>query len=984
MADELPPVIAKFVADATEIAAPVQAAVDEAKASMAELAEGADQAAASVDTADAEITASFEEMAGSATQSAAEIRAAYAEMGVGAGADSGIEAGVEAEAAAYQDATDQILASMQEQLAGSQALAAEIAASSDADAAAVTAGSDEMVAANERAAASTEEVGTAMDATGASLTATLTPWALAGAAAVAGIALVVKAGADLQTTVTRLATSGGELQSNLASDTTAIEALAGQVGLSADALATGMYTVTSAGYQGADAIKVLTGAAQGAVTENADLGTVVNAVTDLLNDYHLSAGNATQVTSAMITAVSLGKTTFQDLSAAMSIVSPTAANLHISIQELLGDLSEATSHGISADEAAQQLANTFRSLSNPTSTVTAELGQLGISSISLSQTLGKTGVSGALEEIQQAILTKMGPAGTVLLNSFNQSQVAANNAKTALAGLGTAAQKVAEQYASGQMAGGFAAWSAALKGLSGPQANLLNQWKALQDSSNGFSNALKTGGGDVQSYTQALAKATGNASTLQTALVLTGQNFNTTSGDITKIKSALDGSSTSVSGFAQQQQTLNAKLNDAKAGFGALVDAIGEKLLPIITKMVSVFATVADWLSKHQQVATALAYVIGGVLVVAVAALAIGMAFLAVMIAPIVLVAQQLIEHWSGIANFFKSIWDGISSQFEGGVNAVKDVVKWFEGLPDEIGGFFDKLPSVLGKAASDAGTALLDGVKTAGTDTLNFLKNFPAESGHALGELAGTLARLAVNGAKAFYTGITTQFKDALTFFQNLPKEILSFLENATTWLDNTGHNVITGFVNGIVAEAVTFWNWLIALPGNILHWLGDTGTWLGNAGLNIVKGLWNGIQSGASWLLNQVKSFASNVISGFESAFGIHSPSTITYQHGLYLVQGYANAIRDNAGLMVSAATTAASKTLGAFSGKGTITATLGNPLPGGLGGTAGSLAGGAAGGQPIQVVIQMSSHEAQEFLQGETLRYNLRNSGNGLSVA
>jgi TP901 family phage tail tape measure protein len=1027
MADALPPVIAEFIADMSAFNEPIQAGVDGAIASMDELQASATESADAVSTADTEMAASFEAAAATATESAAEIRAAYAEMGVGDSA--GLGASIEEEAVAYQASTDQILASMQEQIAGSQALQAEIDESSAADATAREESAAAMVAANDSATASTEEVGAAMDATSAGLMATVTPWAIAGAAAVAGIAMVVKAGADLQSTVERLATSGGELQSNLAGDTTAIEALAGQVGLSANALATGMYTVTSAGYQGADAIKVLTAAAQGAVTENADLGTVVNAVTDLLNDYHLSASNATQVTSAMITAVSLGKTTFQDLSAAMSIVSPTAANLGISIQELLGDLAEATAHGVSADEAAQQLANTFRSLSNPTSTVTAELGQLGLSSISLSQNLGKTGVSGALEEIQQAILTKMGPAGTVLLSSFNQSKVAAANAATAMSGLGSAAQKVAQQYASGDMAGGFTAWSNALKGLSAPQANLLNQWKALQDSSNGFSNALKSGGGDVQSYTQALAKATGNASTLQTSLVLTGQNFTSTSGDITKIKTALDGTSKSVTGFAEQQQTLNAKLNDAKAGFGALVDAVGEKLLPIITKLVSVFATVAEWLAKHQQVATALAYVIGGVLVVALAALAIGMAAIAIVIVPLIQGAQQLISHWSDISGFFTGLWKDVSGAFNDGVDAVKDAVKWFEGLPDDIGGFFSKLPGVLGRAASGAGTALLNGIKTAGTDTLNFLKNLPAESGHALGELAGTLARQAVDAGKAFYTGITTGFTDTVHFFENLPTEIKNFLVDAQNWLDDSGHKVVTGFINGITAEAVTFWNWLTALPGNILrylgdaqnwldttgrsilrglfngivtgavdvwnwltalpgnvlHWLGDASQWLDNAGLNIIKGLWSGIQSGASWLMSQIKNFASGVISGFESAFGIHSPSTITYQHGLYLVQGYANAIRDNAGLMVSAATGAANKTLGAFAGRG-ASLSLSSSLTGSGGASTGggTAIGGTGSTAPTQLTFVISAADLEHWFQTGRLQYNLRNSGNGLSIS
>lgn len=1017
--------------------------------SLTGLQESFDATAASANAAAIEIAAAYDAMAAAAAEEEAarstDLEQSQVITGELISANDAyiasmvnVGAAAEEEAVAYRAATDEILAAMAQQVAASRELSAAVIPAAEENAAAVKTGTDEMVADYE--ASTTKIIATtdAAEAASGSLMATLTPWAVAGAAAAYAIDKVVTAGADLQTAMTRLSTSGGELQSNIAGDTTAIEQLAGQVGLSATALATGMYTVTSAGFQGANAITVLTAAAQGAVTEQADLGTVVNAVTDLLNDYHLSASNATQVTSAMITAVSLGKTTFQNLSAAMSIVSPTAAAVGVSIQDLLGDLSEATAHGISADEAAQQLANTLRSLSSPTSTVTAELGQLGLSSVTLSQNLGKTGVSGALEQIQQAVLTKMGPAGTVLLSSFNQSKVAAANAATAMSGLGSAAQKVAQQYASGQMTGGFAAWSAALKGLSAPQANLLNQWKALQDSSNGFSNALKTGGGDVQSYTQAMAKATGNASTLQTALVLTGQNFNTTSGDITKIKTALDGSSTSVSGFAQQQQTLNAKLNDAKAGFGALAASIGEKLLPIITKIVGVFATVAAWLSKHQQIATALAYVIGGVLVIALAAVAAGMAFLALMIIPIVQGAQELISHWSDIAGFFKGLWKDVTTQFDGGVSAVKDVITWFENLPGEIGGFFQQLPGVLGRAASSAGNALLTGLKTAGTATLTFLKNLPASAGHALGELAGTLARQAVDAAKAFYTGITTEFTETLHFFEDLPANVGKFLTSASTWLDNAGMDVLKGLENGITTQYEDVKKWFENLPGdikgffsdvfhwletsgvqlqdgfykgigdgfqNVIHWLenlgptiigwlSDAGSWLGNTGLNIVKGLWNGIQSGASWLLKQVKSFASNVISGFESAFGLGSPSRITYQHGVFLVQGYANALRDNAGLMVSAATSVANQTLSAFAGRGSV-GSMALSVAGGGGLAAGGAAamapvgGGGAGMTVVNMPVTVNGSVVTDTtltaaMQKAFLQLSSRNVGFGTNVA
>lgn len=46
---------------------------------------------------------------------------------------------------------------------------------------------------------------------------------------------------------------------------------------------------------------------------------------------------------------------------------------------------------------------------------------------------------------------------------------------------------------------------------------------------------------------------------------------------------------------------------------------------------------------------------------------------------------------------------------------------------------------------------------------------------------------------------------------------------------------------------------------------------------GVNIVTGLWNGIKDKFSWLVNQIKSFARNVVDQLKGFFGIHSPSTV-----------------------------------------------------------------------------------------------------------
>src|SRR5262249_40871564 len=132
---------------------------------------------------------------------------------------------------------------------------------------------------------------------------------VAGAAGAIGLASIHMA-ADFESATTRLVTSAGEVQSNLASVRQGILDMAGQVGDSADQLAAALYVIESGGQHGADGLTVLRAAAEGAKTENADLTTVADAVTSVLQDYHLKASDAARVTSELVAAVGAGKTTF--------------------------------------------------------------------------------------------------------------------------------------------------------------------------------------------------------------------------------------------------------------------------------------------------------------------------------------------------------------------------------------------------------------------------------------------------------------------------------------------------------------------------------------------------------------------------------------------------------------------------------------------------------------------------------------------------
>lgn len=411
------------------------------------------------------------------------------------------------------------------------------------------------------------------EATGAVATGLLAVGAGLGIAAVAS----VKMAADFEASTTRLITSAGETQANIGMVRQGILDMAGQVGDSAQQLATAMYMVDSANIHGADSLVVLRAAAEGAKAENADLTTVVDAVTSAMADYHLGADQSALVTSRLITAVSMGKTTFENLTGAMHSVLPIASAAHISMSDILGDLASMTEHGISADQATQNLAHTIQHLQTTTAPQNKELALLGLNAQQLSADLGTKGLSGTLQEISNAIEQRMGPDGKIILEM-----------QTALAGLPPEVQKIGAAVIDGSLS--MRDFTMATKDLNVEQAGLARQFATLMTSTHGIGSAQKSGAEVAQTYAAALKAATGDSTTLNTALMLTGENASYTNQAVRAVSGAATEAGGNVQGWAVIQSTFNNQMDRAKDGLEAAAIAWGTRLLPMASQALAMLA----------------------------------------------------------------------------------------------------------------------------------------------------------------------------------------------------------------------------------------------------------------------------------------------------------------------------------------------------------------------------------------------------------
>ncbi|WP_308012931.1 phage tail tape measure protein [Mycobacterium intracellulare] len=434
-----------------------------------------------------------------------------------------------------------------------------------------------------------------------------------GSVAAMGFGLVdfgKKAG-DFQASQERLVASAGETTQNLKAVSDGILQLAGQVGYSAQDLMNNMYSVEKAGFRGADGVNVIKAAAQGAKSENAELGEVLNGLTTSMNDFGYKSDQAADVMSKMVAATSMAKTNFQDFSGSLHSAEPLIANIgksqglngdqmHHLMADLYGLGAQMTQTGDSAQHAFQLIGHAASKLLGPTAAMRSMMGSLGLDAQDVTDHLGERGVTGTLQLLQQALQAHT-KDGMVDLDVHYRSAQAARAEAQAFAALPGPAKAVAQQIKDGALS--YKDFRKSRGGLNVEMANDVNQWNNLNNKLTGYNDLIKSGIGNHISYDQALKILTGDQETLQVALQAAGENTDAVNAKIQQVDQTTREHDGTVKGFNETQETLNAKMADAKAAFGAAAIEIGSAFVPVMTEVAKDAKWVGDELAKHPGIA---------------------------------------------------------------------------------------------------------------------------------------------------------------------------------------------------------------------------------------------------------------------------------------------------------------------------------------------------------------------------------------------
>lgn len=649
------------------------------------------------------------------------------------------------------------------------AKAAELAAAKTAEAVKVSvdeqvAAYDKLLAAEALVAKRSQQVADAQVAAGEETAAATTaslgkvgPIMMAAGAAAAYLTVKsVKLAADFQTSMTRLVTSAGESKAALGMVSDGVLKLSDQTGFSATELAQALYWVNSAGYHAADSLKILAAAAKGAKDEQADAATVTNALTTMMKNYGMSASQATLGMNQIIAAVSLGKTNLQEFASALVNILPLAAANGVSFAQVAAALAAMTAKGMTAQRAADDLAFSMRAMIKPNGVAITELGQLGLTATQVQKSLGAgpNGLMNTFMMLSNAVMQHMGPAGTLLLSTFNQSRDIAAKAKAMFDTMPPSLQKLAAELENGSLSAHQ--WALAIRNLSSPDQKMMQQFATMYDNSKAFSTLVASRATPAtQTYATAMSNLMGGAAGLNTALMLvSGQGAKDYAKTVEAMNAVTGRANKEVDGWSVVQGTFNQKMSEAKQTLINTGIAIGQVLLPYVTKLLDaimkILMPIGEWITAHRKLVGIILTILGplgmfmGIFITLTkvvglakaAVLALDDAFMGMLADPIVLAiaaiavaAYLIVTHWSTVKKWLGEFWNWLKGIFSEGWNFVKSHINMVAAAVAVLGGPIGMIIALAMEIVSHWSTVkrwlaeFWDWLKSAASATGNFFK---------------------------------------------------------------------------------------------------------------------------------------------------------------------------------------------------------------------------------------------------------------------
>jgi len=178
-----------------------------------------------------------------------------------------------------------------------------------------------------------------------------------------------------------------------------VKGLSTEVGKSQAELSSALFTVTSAGLRGAEAMEVLESASKASVIGLGQTDQVARALTGVMQSYGVETYNAARATDVLTAIVREGNLEAESLAPVLGRVTGLAATMGISFEEVGASIATFTRLGVSAEEAVTALRGVMTNFLNPSQQAKKEIESLGLSVEDLQAKIRNDGLAKTLIDL---------------------------------------------------------------------------------------------------------------------------------------------------------------------------------------------------------------------------------------------------------------------------------------------------------------------------------------------------------------------------------------------------------------------------------------------------------------------------------------------------------------------------------------------------------------------------------------------------------
>lgn len=207
----------------------------------------------------------------------------------------------------------------------------------------------------------------------------------------------IKVAADFETSMSKIValTDASREQVNAWRDD--IRRIGPETGKSLDELAAGMFVVSSAGFQGAEAVDLLRSAAQTSAAGLGEMADLLRAGTGALNAFKEQGLTASRAMDILVGTASAGNFEVSELAQSLGRALPFTRTAGSSFEELGGVIALLTRTTGDANLAITQATGLMRSFAAPTKQTIKALDEMGLSTDDVREKIGRDGLVSTLQ-----------------------------------------------------------------------------------------------------------------------------------------------------------------------------------------------------------------------------------------------------------------------------------------------------------------------------------------------------------------------------------------------------------------------------------------------------------------------------------------------------------------------------------------------------------------------------------------------------------